>query len=67
MVRLTEKENLKQDIEAKREAIRMKWIELDRMVLTPRQKQKLRNSVSVLARDLAELLAKLEKLDAKRP
>lgn len=59
MVRLTEEKILREDIDAIREAIRISWIELDRMVFTLRQKQELCDSVGVLIRDLADLLARL--------
>jgi hypothetical protein len=62
---VTEEEKLRRDIETLREAIRLDWADLAQLPLTPEERQGIRHNVTICVRDLADLLARLDNLDAK--
>jgi hypothetical protein len=56
---MTEYEKLISDIEGLREAIRLNYVDLDRLALTPEQRAGIKQNTALLVKDLTELLARL--------
>jgi len=63
---MTEREMLERDINGLRESIRLNWIDLDRLQLTPEDRAGIRENSRLLALELADLNQRLEQLDAQR-
>jgi hypothetical protein len=55
----TEHEKLIRDIEGLREAIRLNYLDLDRLALSPDQRAGIKQNTVLLMKDLTELLARL--------
>jgi len=62
---MNEREMLERDINGLRESIKLNWIDLDRLHLTREQREGIRTNTRLLAADLADLMRRLEELDAE--
>ena len=64
---LTEAEKLKRDIDTLRESIRLDWAELDQLPMSADERAGIREHIKTCVKDLTDLLARLDGLNAERP
>lgn len=59
---MTEAEKLKRDINTVRETIRLNWLELTKIGLTPEESRDVRASIEAFTSDLFSLIRRLDEL-----
>jgi hypothetical protein len=62
---MTEREKLKRDIDTLRESIRLGWLDLSRLPLTPEDARAIRIDINECVEDLGALRTRLDELDRK--
>src|SRR5580658_6277738 len=62
---LTESEKLERDIAGIRESIRLNWVDLDRLNLSPEERAGIRENTRLLTDDLKALIERLERLEGR--
>lgn len=62
---LTESEKLERDIAGIRESIRLNWVDLDLLNLSPAERAGIRENTRLLTDDLKALIERLERLEGR--
>lgn len=60
---MTEREMLERDIATLRDSIKLNWIDLDRLELSPEDRSGIRENIRVCLNDLQQLLERLDHAD----
>jgi hypothetical protein len=57
---MTDHEKLRRDIDGLKENIRLGWVEIGSRPMTPEEQRELRNHITLLVAELAQLLVRLD-------